>query len=160
MGCFRNFKKLSNLPAPQCTGCDRRAIVIGHDCAAAIKRAKCAVLAQIRLSKKIYDGRLQVAGIVGPVAIDFHGISREFPIICSSPSADGIVSLAQAVISPNVGRDCRLSRWRIGLVYFPGTLERARYFDSEVHIHQGVPAFGMMVEEDIMPVGSQTRMRS
>jgi hypothetical protein len=73
---------------------------------------------------------------------------------------DRIVRLPQTVISADVRRDCRLSRWRIDLVHFSGTLKRACYFDSEVHVHQGVPVFGMTVEEDIVPVGSQARIHS
>jgi hypothetical protein len=114
----------------------------------------------MRLLKKIDDCRFQIARIFGPVAIDFDGVSSELSLLCGSPSVDRIVRLAQAVIPPNVRRDCRLSRWRIGFVNLPGTLKRAGYFDSEVHLHQGLPEFGMTVEEDIVTVGSQARIRS
>jgi hypothetical protein len=70
---------------------------------------------------------------------------------------NGIVSFAQAIIPSDMNGHRDLAGRRFGCINFSRGVESACHFDPKINIHRRIAVGGMMVQENVMPVGAKAR---
>jgi hypothetical protein len=69
-----------------------------------------------------------------------------------------VVSFAQPIIASDMNGHRHLAGGGFGRINFSGTVESACHFDPEIDIHWRIAVGGMMVQEDVVPVGAKARL--
>jgi hypothetical protein len=70
---------------------------------------------------------------------------------------NSIVSFVQAIIPSDMNGHRHLASRRFGRINFSRGVESACHFDPEINIHRRIAVGGMMVQEDVVPVGAKAR---
>src|SRR5215471_10046537 len=101
-----------------------------------------------RSGELVADRRLEVVGIIGPVAVDLEARTRQLEAAFRAPRADRLVRLTDLVIGALVHRDRRLAHRQVAAVDRARPLERPRDLDAEPR-REPAAALGL-VDRDVV----------
>src|SRR3989441_5655442 len=109
-------------------------------------------------SQQIDDLRLELRRVVCPIAIDFPRAPAEGATGRRAPRMDRVICGSEVVIASDMSGHGDLACGRLCTDYLAFALKGPNNLNAEVNVHRCITMGGMMVEEAIMPVGSQAFM--
>src|SRR5215475_1046455 len=120
----------------------------------------CSVFGSRMSAQQIHHGCFELRRIVVPVAVHLPRLPGKGAVVGRRPGMNGIVCLPEPVVGPDVcGRRHFAGRRLHGLDLARGR-ELAHHLDTEVDVHGIATAFGMVIEENVVPVGPEAWLRA
>src|SRR5262252_1966380 len=109
-------------------------------------------------TQQIDDLRLELRRVVGPIAVDFPRAPAEGATGRRAPRMDRVICGSEFVIATDMSGHNGFACGRLCTDDLAFALKGPHDLNAEVNVHRCITMGGMMVEEAIMPVGSQAFM--